>query len=123
VDRTSTAKYQHTRFPHFTDYLPECNMICRVKALMDRELDDGDPAFRVHKSQRYPCTMVQSPCRINITRETGFFKMIYYLCGEIGTPRRRILYAVQFPGKTIKIMDCLMRFSGVNTGPVGIPVC
>jgi hypothetical protein len=98
-------------------------MICRVKALMDRELDDGDPAFRKHKSQRYPCTMVKAPCGINIARETSVFKMIYYLCSKIRTPRSRILYAVQFPGKTEKIMDSLMRFSGVNTGPVGIPVC
>src|SRR5512137_2732708 len=25
VDRTSTAKYQHTCFPHITDHLTECN--------------------------------------------------------------------------------------------------
>jgi hypothetical protein len=67
--------------------------------------------------------MVKAPCGINIARETSFFKMIYYLCGEIRTPRSRILYAVQFPGKTIKIMYSLMRFTGGNTGPLGIPVC
>jgi hypothetical protein len=67
--------------------------------------------------------MVKAPCRINIAREIGILKMIYYLCGEIRTPCSRILQAVQFFRETVKIMDSPLCFSGVNAGMYGIPVC
>jgi hypothetical protein len=97
-------------------------MIRRIKTLLNRELDNGHLSFGEHESQRYPCTVVETPRGIDIAGKACIPEKINYLPGEIGTSRCRIFDAVQFRGKPVKIVDRLVGFCGVNTGPQRIPV-
>jgi hypothetical protein len=83
VDRTSAAQYKHTRFPHVTDCFTECNMSPGVQTLLDRELDNGHLSLGEHESQRYPCSMVETPCVIDIAGKTCRFEKIDDLSSEI----------------------------------------
>jgi hypothetical protein len=97
-------------------------MIRRIKALLDRELDNGHLSLGEHESQRYPCTVVETPRGIDFAGKACILEKIDHLPGEIGTSRCRIFDVVQFRGKPIKIVDRLMVFPGVNAGPYSIPV-
>jgi hypothetical protein len=55
----------------------------RVQALLDRELYNGHLSLGEHEAQRYPCSMVETPCAIDIAGKTCRFEKIDNLSGEI----------------------------------------
>jgi hypothetical protein len=114
VDRTSTAENKHTCFPYVPDCFAECNMSYWVQTPLDRKLDNRHVSLGEHESQRYPCSMIETPGRIEITGETCRFEKIDHMSGEIRTPLSWIIDEVQFRGKPEKIVNRLKDFSGSN---------
>jgi hypothetical protein len=95
----------------------------RVQTLLDRELDNGHLSPGEHESQGYPGTMVETPRWINTAGKTSSIEKIDYLHGEIGTPLCGIFNSVQFRGESVKVVNSIVYFSGIDEGPFSIPVC
>jgi hypothetical protein len=67
--------------------------------------------------------MVETPRWINTAGKTSSIEKIDYLHGEIGTPLCGIFNSVQFRGESVKVVNSIVYFSGIDEGPFSIPVC